>query len=161
MSNENLGAFSRATAGTVTRRALVSGAVGLGALAALAACTGTGGAPATESKTLTFGSGSSDDVPKRAYAAVVDAFMKKSGDKVTTNTVAHNDFQNNINTYLQGSPDDVFTWFAGYRMRFYAAKDLVAPIDDVWKKIGSGFSAGLQQASTCDDGKKYFVPNYN
>ena len=161
MSNQNLGAFSRATGGTVTRRALVSGAVGLGALAALAACTGTGGAPATASKTLTFGSGSSDDVPKRAYAAVVDAFMKKSGDKVTTNTVAHNDFQNNINTYLQGSPDDVFTWFAGYRMRFYAAKDLVAPIDDVWKKIGSNFGAGLQQASTGDDGKKYFVPNYN
>src|SRR4051812_503393 len=161
MSNENLSAFSRATGGTVTRRALVSGAVGLGALAALAACTGTGAAPAKASKTLTFGSGSSDDVPKRAYAAVVDAFMKKSGDKVTTNTVAHNDFQNNINTYLQGSPDDVFTWFAGYRMRFYAAKDLVAPIDDVWKKIGSNFGAGLQQASTGDDGKKYFVPNYN
>src|SRR3954471_8503558 len=161
MGNDNLSAFSRATGTTMSRRALVSGAVGVGALALLAACTGTGAGPATASKTLTFGSGSSDDVPKRAYAAVVAAFMKKSGDKVTTNTVAHNDFQNNINTYLQGSPDDSFTWFAGYRMRFYAAKDLVAPIDDVWKKIGSNFGAGLQQASTGDDGKKYFVPNYN
>ena len=161
MSNENLGAFSRATGATVSRRALVSGAVGLAALAALAACAPTSSGGSTASKTLTFGSGSSDDVPKRAYAAVVDAFMKKSRDKVTTNTVAHNDFQNNINTYLQGSPDDAFTWFAGYRMRFYAAKDLVAPIDDVWKKIGSNFGAGLQQASTGDDGKKYFVPNYN
>ena len=163
MGNENLTAFSRATGTTMSRRALVSGAVGMGTLALLAACTGTTtpGGGATASKTLTFGSGSSDDVPKRAYAAVVDAFMKKSGDTVTTNTVAHNDFQNNINTYLQGSPDDAFTWFAGYRMRFYAAKDLVAPIDDVWKKIGGNFSAGLQQASTGDDGKKYFVPNYN
>jgi len=163
MGNENMTAFSRATGTTMSRRALVSGAVGMGTLALLAACTGTtgGGGGSTASKTLTFGSGSSDDVPKRAYAAVVSAFQKKSGDKVTTNTVAHNDFQNNINTYLQGSPDDVFTWFAGYRMRFYANKDLVAPIDDVWKKIGSGFSAGLAQASTGDDGKKYFVPNYN
>jgi multiple sugar transport system substrate-binding protein len=163
MSKENLSAFSHATGGTMTRRALVSGAVSLGALAALAACTGTTtpGGGATASKTLTFGSGSSDDVPKRAYAAVVDAFMKKSGDTVTTNTVAHNDFQNNINTYLQGSPDDSFTWFAGYRMRYYAAKDLVAPVDDVWKKIGKDFGAGLAGASTGDDGKKYFVPNYN
>ena len=162
MSNENLSAFSRATGVTMSRRALVSGAVGLGALAALAACTGTGASGgATASKTLTFGSGSSDDVPKRAYEAVVAAFNKKTGDKVTTNTVSHNDFQNNINTYLQGSPDDSFTWFAGYRMRYYAGKDLVAPVDDVWKKIGANFGEGLAQASTADDGKKYFVPNYN
>ena len=159
MTTDPMSAFSRATGPTMTRRALVSGAVSLGALAALAACTGTTGG--TASKTLTFGSGSSDDVPKRAYAAVVSAFSKKSGDKVTTNTVAHNDFQNNINTYLQGSPDDAFTWFAGYRMRYYAGKGLVAPVDDVWKTIGGDFSAGLAQASTGDDGKKYFVPNYN
>ena len=30
--------------------------------------------------------------------------------KVTTNTVDHNTFQENINTYLQGQPDDVFTF---------------------------------------------------
>lgn len=160
MGNQNISAFSRATGGSMSRRALISGAVSLGALAALAACTGSGGAT-TASKTLTFGSGASDDVPKRAYAAVVSAFQKKSGDKTTTNTVSHNDFQNNINTYLQGSPDDAFTWFAGYRMRYYAGKDLVAPVDDVWKKIGANFGEGLAQASTADDGKKYFVPNYN
>jgi multiple sugar transport system substrate-binding protein len=77
------------------------------------------------------------------------------------NTVPHNDFQNNINSYLNGSPDDVFTWFAGYRMRYYAGKGLVAPIDDVWQKIGGNFSDALANASTGDDGKKYFVPNYN
>ncbi len=161
MTTDQMSAFSRATGPSMTRRALVSGAVSIGALAALAACTGTAGSTATASKTLTFGSGASDDVPKRAYAAVVSAFNKKIGDKVTTNTVAHNDFQNNINTYLQGSPDDSFTWFAGYRMRYYAGKGLVAPVDDVWKKIGANFGEGLAQASTADDGKKYFVPNYN
>ena len=65
---------------------------------------------------------------------MTDAFQKKSGITVTTNVVAHNDFQNKINTYLQGTPDDTFTWFAGYRMQYYAGKGLLAPIDDVWEK---------------------------
>lgn len=161
MTTEKISAFGAIAKTQVNRRVILSGAVGAAAISVLAACTPGGGAKPTASKTLTFGSGSSDDVPKRAYAAVVAAFQKSSGDKVTTNTVAHNDFQNNINTYLQGSPDDSFTWFAGYRMRYYAGKDLVAPIDDVWDKIGKNFSTGLTKASTGDDGKKYFVPNYN
>jgi multiple sugar transport system substrate-binding protein len=161
VTTEKISAFGAIAKTQVNRRVILSGAVGAAAISVLAACTPGGGAKPTASKTLTFGSGSSDDVPKRAYAAVVAAFQKSSGDKVTTNTVAHNDFQNNINTYLQGSPDDSFTWFAGYRMRYYAGKDLVAPIDDVWDKIGKNFSTGLTKASTGDDGKKYFVPNYN
>jgi multiple sugar transport system substrate-binding protein len=163
MPTEKLSAFGKIANTQVNRRVLLGGAVGAVTIPMLAACTTGGGTASTPaaSKTTTFGSGSSDDVPKRAYAAVVDAFQKASGDTVTTNTVAHNDFQNNINTYLQGSPDDSFTWFAGYRMRYYAAKGLAAPIDDVWKKIGANFGAGLAGASTGDDGKKYFVPNYN
>ena len=116
-----------------------AGAVAMAGIPLLAACTG-GSAPSGSAGTqdsLTFGSGSSDDVPKAAYKAVTDAFEKKSGIKVTTNVVAHNDFQNKINTYLQGSPDDAFTWFAGYRMQYYAGKGLLAPIDDVWEKIGA------------------------
>ena len=71
----------------------------------------------------------------------------------------HNAFQNKINNYLQGSPDHVFTWFAGYRMKYYAAKGLVAPMDDVWEKIGaSNFGAGITAASTGDDGKKSSFP---
>ena len=138
------------------------GAIGVASAAALAACTGapTGGTTG-KGGSLTFGSGSSDDVPKRAYAAFTSAFEKQSGDKVTTNVVSHNDFQNKINTYLQGSPDDAFTWFAGYRMQYYAGKDLLAPIDDVWDEIGGNYSSALAKASTGPNGKKYFVPNYN
>ena len=157
-----------------SRRTLLKGlgfgTAGLAAAPLLAACTGGskpssgggGGAGAgAASKSVTVGSGSSDAVPKRAYQAVFDAFKAKSGDTVKVNTVPHNDFQNNINSYLNGSPDDVFTWFAGYRMRFYAGKGLVAPVDDVWDKIGGNFSDAITKASTGDDGKKYFVPNYN
>jgi multiple sugar transport system substrate-binding protein len=80
---------------------------------------------------------------------------------VKVNTVPHNDFQNNINSYLQGSPDMAFTWFAGYRMRYYAAKGLASPMDDAWATVGANFSDGLAKASTGDDGKKYLMPMYN
>src|SRR5690242_10050972 len=157
------------TGGTApSRRTMLKGAavgaVGLAGLPLLAACTGasSGGGGGGGSKSTSLGSSASDDVPKRAIAAMVTAFEKKSGDKVTINTKSHNDFQNQINSYLQGSPDSAFTWFAGYRMKYYAAKGLVAPLDDVWAKLGAdNFGEGIRTASTGDDGKKYFVPNYN
>ncbi|MDQ0620337.1 ABC transporter substrate-binding protein [Arthrobacter globiformis] len=138
-------------------------AAGLGGVPLLAACTGGSGPSAggSEASGLSFGSGSSDEVPKNAYQAVTDAFTQKTGKTVRTNVVPHNDFQNKINSYLQGSPDDAFTWFAGYRMQFYAGKGLLAPVDDVWGKIGGNFSDALKKASTGPDGKMYFVPNYN
>lgn len=151
----------------LARRTLLKGLAGtalaVGGGSVLSACTGTSApsSSASASKSATLGSSGSDDVPKRAIQAVVDAFAAKSGDTVKVNTVPHNDFQNNISSYLQGSPDDAFTWFAGYRMRYYAAKGLCAPLDDVWGTIGSGMSDAIAKASTGDDGKKYFVPIYN
>ncbi|SDJ11946.1 carbohydrate ABC transporter substrate-binding protein, CUT1 family [Frankineae bacterium MT45] len=145
-------------------KGMAAGIAGIGAIPLLDACTGgsSGSSGSSASKTTTLGSSASDDVPKKAIAGMVSAFEASSGDKVTINTKAHNDFQNQINSYLQGSPDDGFTWFAGYRMKYYASKGLVAPIDDVWEKIGAdNFSEGIIAASTGDDGKKYFVPNYN
>jgi multiple sugar transport system substrate-binding protein len=138
------------------------GAAAMAGVPLLAACTG-GSAPSGSAgaKTVTFGSGSSDEVPKAAYKAVTDAFEKKSGIKISTNVAPHNDFQNKINTYLQGSPDDTFTWFAGYRMQYYAGKGLLAPIDDVWEKVGANYSDALKKASTGADGKMYLIPNYN
>lgn len=149
----------------ISRRGLFTG-IGLGALGliaapALASCSTGGSSGGSSTGSLTFGSNASDPVPKQAYAAFVSAFEKKSGDKVTVNTSDHNGFQNKITNYLQGSPDDAFTWFAGYRMRYYAEKGLVADVSDVWDKIGSNFSSALKQASTGTDGKQYFVPNYN
>jgi multiple sugar transport system substrate-binding protein len=158
---------SPSTSGGFSRRTLLKGigfgAAGLTAAPLLAACTGASksSSSGTASKATTLGSSASDAVPKSAVAAMASAFEKKSGDTVKINTVSHNAFQENINNYLQGSPDETFTWFAGYRMRFYAKKGLAVPIDDVWDKIGGNFSDAIAQASTGDDGKKYFVPNYN
>jgi len=168
LKGENMASpFDASATAFPSRRSILKtagvGAASLAGIPFLAACTG-GSAPSatgTDSGGLTFGSGSSDDVPKRAYQAVTDAFTAKTGKKVTTNTVPHNDFQNKINSYLQGSPDDTFTWFAGYRMQYYAGKGLLAPIDDVWETIGANYSDALKKASTGPDGKLYFVPNYN
>jgi multiple sugar transport system substrate-binding protein len=149
------------------RRALLTGALASGTALSvgglLAACGsssggGGGGSTAGASGTLTFGSNQSDPVPKKAYADMVAGFSAATPKvKVTTNTVDHNTFQEQINSYLQGRPDDVFTWFAGYRMRFFAAKGLAGDLSDVWSKL-KGFSDALKTASTGDDGKQYFVP---
>jgi len=156
----------------MNRRSLVRG-IGLGAVSLagtglLAACSGgsaggSGGASGGSGGggSLTFGSNASDPVPKKAYANFVSAFEKKSKDKVTTNVSDHNSFQDKITNYLQGSPDDAFTWFAGYRMQYLAKKGLAGDVSDVWSKVGSNYSDALKKASTGADGKQYFVPNYN
>jgi multiple sugar transport system substrate-binding protein len=149
----------------LTRRTLLKGLAGAAGLAAavpvLAACAGGSASSATDTKQVTFGSNGSDPVPKKAYAATLAAFAKSSGDQVKVNTVDHDTFQNTISQYLQGTPDDVFTWFAGYRMQFFAAKGLAHPIDDVWQKIGGNFDEATKALSKGTDGHYYFVPIYN
>lgn len=137
------------------RRTLLQGVLGAGALAGLAACgSDSGGGGGGQ---VTFGSNWSDDVPKKAIADMLKGF---SGQSVKINTIDHNSFQENINNYLQGGPDDVFGWFAGYRMQFFAEKGLVGDISDVWSSIGGGFSDAMKKQSTGKDGKQYFVPLY-
>ncbi|MEU5767460.1 ABC transporter substrate-binding protein [Streptomyces asoensis] len=143
-----------------SRRTLLRGLGGAAVLGAgiplLSACGGSG--TAADPKTVTLGSNASDAVPKKAFADVYAAFRKQSGITVDVNTKDHNTFQEQINSYLQGTPDDVFNWFAGYRMQFFAAKKLASPIDDVWAKIGDNFPEAMKKLSKGADGKYYFVP---
>jgi multiple sugar transport system substrate-binding protein len=149
------------------RKLLYSGASGAAVAYGLTAATaGAARRPlvsraSAASGTVTFGSNASDAVPKQALANVFAAFKKKSGVDVKVNTVSHNTFQEQINSYLQGQPDDVFTWFAGYRMQFFAQRGLATPIDDVWKAIGPHMPQGMHGASKGLDGHYYFVPIYN
>jgi multiple sugar transport system substrate-binding protein len=152
----------------LTRRSLLaSGAAGLAAAYGLTAAAKARGAVPTSlanavgSGTVTFGSNYSDPTPKKAIQNIMNAFTKASGIDVKVNTVDHNTFQQQINSYLQGRPDDVFTWFAGYRMQFFAERGLATPIDDVWKVLTPQFSPALKAASTGLDGHQYFVPIYN
>jgi len=154
----------------LTRRNLLRGAMGATSMLAvpslLAACGGSSttspGATANTSGatgSVSLGSNQSDAVPKAAVQSVMDAFGKaSSGLSVKINTIDHNSFQENINNYLQGTPDDVFTWFSGFRMRFFASQGLAGDISDVWASKTDGSDA-LKTASTGDDGKQYFMPS--
>src|SRR3954451_6497499 len=158
----------------ISRRSLLKGLGGVAGAAllpgALAACgsdsssssgsgSGSSGGGKASVGEVTFGSNASDAVPKAAYAKVFQQFQSTSGGTVKVNTVDHNTFQEQINSYLQGKPDDVFTWFAGYRMQFFADKGLTTDISDVWSDVGSNYSDALKKASSNADGsKQFFIP---
>ena len=147
--------------GMLKTAALGAGAAfGLPALLAACGSDSEGGSAATAaaSGTLPLGSNASDPVPKKVLEDLLAAFKTANpGISVAVNTVDHNTFQENINNYLQGRPDDVFTWFAGYRMRFFAEKGLIGDISDVWTGL-TGYTEAFKAASTGDDKKQYFVP---
>jgi len=140
----------------IRRRTVLKGMLGAGALAGLPTIAGCGEDSGGGGGAVKFGSNWSDDVPKKAIKSMMDGF---SG-AVSINTVDHNSFQENINNYLQGGPDDVFGWFAGYRMQFFAEKGLIGDVSDVWTDIGGGYSEAMKTQSTGKDGKQYFVPLY-
>lgn len=149
------------TESEVSRRSVLKGAAASAAVVAaggLAGASTVGAAAANaDNFTVSFGSNNSNPPGPKEDAAWTAA-AATAGITVNLNVVDHNTFQNQINTYLQGTPDNVFDWFAGYRMQFFAAKGLLTPADDVWKKIGADFTAGFAGASTGLDGKKYLVP---
>jgi multiple sugar transport system substrate-binding protein len=160
-----------------SRRSVLKGMAGLAGLAAvpgvLAACSSsssggssstgaaetTGGASAGGS--ISFGSNYSDPSTKGAFAALTKAATTSTKVKININTVDHNTFQNTISNYLQGTPNDLATWFAGYRLQFFAAQGLLDPIDDVWDKIGGNFNDATKNLSKGLDGHYYLVPIYN
>ena len=150
---------------TFGRRSVLKGlvaAAGVAALPSLAACsssssksTGTG---AASGGTVSFGSNAAVPEPKGAYQTVFSAAEKSTGLSVDVNWVDHNTFQNTITTYLQGNPQDVFDWFAGERMQFFAGQGLAGTVDDVWQTIGGSYTDAMKAQSKGTDGHYYFVP---
>ncbi len=121
--------FPNSSVNQFSRRQLLAGAgAALGTGAVLAGLGSSGVAalsqasprrwPSSSGEPVTFGSNYSDDVPKRAIAG---GDRRRRASRSTINTVDHNTYQENFNTYIQ-QPDDVVSWFAGYRMRAFAAK---------------------------------------
>ena len=62
-------------------------------------------------------------------------FTEASGIEVKPNVVDNETFQESINSYLQGNADDVFTWFAGFRTRFFddQASSATSPTCGRWR----------------------------
>src|SRR6476661_5326014 len=139
----------------ISRRRLLAGIAGVAGLglapSVLAACAGPtqtparttaaasgAGSRASSKPPTTVGSYYSDPVPRAAMQDVVDSFTASTGLKATLNTLD--------NASFQGTPDDVFTWFAGNRMRFFAAQGLAGPLSDIWPQIKGNFAEGAQLA---------------
>ena len=128
-------------------------------LAACSSGTTSGGSLTSTGGTVTVGSNASDPLPKKGMEMVNAAFTKANGGTVVKlNTVDHGTFQDQINSYLQGTPEDVFTWFSGHRMRFFADKGLASSIDDLWDKVKGNFSEAFATSVKGNDGHVYGIP---
>jgi multiple sugar transport system substrate-binding protein len=106
----------------------------------------------------TLRSNEHEPVPASSVKAMVDYCTAKAGVQVAVSTTNHNDFQDQFNSYMQGTPEDIVKWFTGERLRFPARNGLLTPMDEVWQKIGGNYTEGMAKASQGDDGKKYAVP---
>ncbi|WP_037577667.1 ABC transporter substrate-binding protein [Phaeacidiphilus oryzae] len=150
----------------IGRRSILRGALfGAGALAAgpvLAACSSGGSTSSADvskaSGTVTFGSNAAVPEPKGAYEKLFAQAKQATGISVKPNWVDHNTFQQQISSYLQSNPDDVFNWFAGERMQYFADQGLVSDVGQVWDKIGGSYTAAMKAQSKGKDGKYYLVP---
>jgi multiple sugar transport system substrate-binding protein len=107
---------------------------------------------------VSIGSYHTDPGEPEGQKAVDAAFTAATGIAVKENIVDHSTFQNQISNYLGGQPDSAYTWFSGFRMKFFASQGLSMPIDDLWAKVKDNFSEGFQQSVVGDDGKVYGIP---
>jgi len=139
-----------------TTFALIFSACSSGATTAPA--DGGGGALPSASGATSIRSNEHEPVPSSSVAAMVDYCTNKTGLTAPVAITNHNDFQDQFNTFMQGTPEDIVKWFTGERVRFPARNGLLTPIDDVWAAVGSNYTEGMAKASTGDDGKKYAVP---
>ena len=107
---------------------------------------------------LSVGSYNSDPGPKKGMEDIGAAFKGETGIDVALNTVDHNTFQDQITNYLGATPDTVYTWFSGFRMKFFADQGFNTAIDDVWEKVKGNYTAGFANAVVGNDSKVYGIP---
>ena len=169
---------------SVTRRTVLKGIAGTAGLlsipAIIAACSSSPASTAPSTKpaasaaatvapppsaaasvaagSLKIGSNHSDPGEKGAMEAINAAFTAATGIKVEMNTVDHGTFQDQITNYLIGVPGTAYTWFSGFRLKFFASQGLNVPIDGVWATVKGNFTEGFGTSILGDDGKPYGIP---
>ncbi|MEI8120359.1 MAG: ABC transporter substrate-binding protein, partial [Actinomycetes bacterium] len=144
----------------ISRRSVLKGAAigGAGLVAGGSLLAGCGKKQVTGDVHFTIRGNLSDAGAKIAIAAN-DAYTKKTGNKVISQAVNSDDFQNNFVQILQGTPDDAFGWMAGWRTNARADAGLLADVSDQVKALGSSLSAAaIQGATNPSDGKQYIIP---
>jgi multiple sugar transport system substrate-binding protein len=108
--------------------------------------------------TLHIGSNHSDPGEKKGMELINAAFTAATGTQVVMNTVDHGTFQDQITNYLGGTPDTVYTWFSGFRLKFFADQGLNVPVDDVWATVKGNFTEGFAKSVVGNDNKVYGIP---
>lgn len=139
------------------RSLLVCAAVVALALSAAAPAAASGPVP-PKYYTVSVGSNWDADPDLSGFASMMSYCGKAAGATPAIHTYPNADFNNGILDYLGGYPDSLVTWFGGERMRYFAAKGLLTPIPDVWRKVSGNYSPAMRALSTGVDGKPYFIP---
>ena len=134
-------------------------AAGAGVIVACLALGASVAGPALRpAPSVTIGSDKAGNPIEGAFQGMVSACEQETGIVTKVNVHAPTDFQGAIDPYLRGTPDDVFTWSSGERMRSFAATGLATPVSDIWTGFGGHYSALVKAASTGGDGEQYLVP---
>ncbi len=142
-------------------RGYARGAVRLAGVATILLVVALGIAAAIEvakGPAVRVGSNQGGDPSEAAFQAMIDDCTAATGVRTVVSYWSSNPFQESIETYLEGSPGDVFTWFVGERMQALVAGGLVADLSDVWATVGGRYSTAFRAASTARDGRQYLVP---
>ena len=75
------------------------------------------------------------------------------------NTVDHSTFQDQITNYLGGTPDTAYTWFSGFRMKFFADQGLnVADRRRLGARSRTTTPRASRKSVVGNDGKVYGIP---
>ena len=115
-------------------------------------------APSAAAGSIHIGDNHSDPGESKGMDAINAAFTAATGIAVVRNKVDHGTFQDQITNYLGGTPDTAYTWFSGFRMKFFASQGLNTPIDEVWAKVKGNYTDGFANAVVGDDKKVYGIP---
>ena len=109
----------------------------------------------------TVGSMYSDAAPKAGFQDAMSYCAQHTSVTPRINTIDRSTFQDQVNAYLSATPDDIFTWFSGYRMKSFATQGLATNVNGIWATVGSQFSSAYKTASTASDGSQYLLPLYS
>ena len=90
--------------------------------------------------------------------AIDAAFTAETGIAVTLNKVDHGTFQDQIRRTCTARRTTAYTWFSGFRMKFFADQGLNTAIDDVWAKVKDNYTDGFANSVVGNDGKVYGIP---
>ncbi len=117
-----------------------------------------------QAKPIIFNSMNSDPTPRAFDEKLVKLWNDQHPDMpIQLNTINHEDFKQAIRTYLVADPSpDIMTWFAGNRARFFISKNLIAPIDDVWKSEGwdKTYTPAVKNLGNYKDQTYFLANNY-